>query len=232
MASLSAIAGLLRGKLDEEVRLGFPNLRRIPSTGVIKFLDYFAASPAAGRAPLLDAMARLGAMQFFPPMQIAAEHERIQTGEPAYAQFLGALQSPAFGYGLRYCDLKMARMMVGDQQSMDEIKKMRAGLDFQPRDDPPGELVVDPDLRRVHPAKAPLLRKLVKPALSNLPSTKPGKSPGGEMKFSGTLENIPLTVSVDFGSRLAQLRYGVSAALPGKNLRAFISTTRYSGARP
>lgn len=221
MATPGAIAALLRTKLDQEVRLDFPKLRRIPSTGIIKFLDYFAALPAAQHAPLLDAMARAGAMQFFPPVQIAAEYEQIRTGDPAYARLLGALLSPAFGYGLRYCDIKMARMMLNDQQSVDEMKKTRAGLDFTPRDDPPVELISDPDLRHAHPARAPLLRKLVKEALANLLSAKPTRLPGGEMKFSGSLQNLPLTVSIDFGSRMAQLRYGVSAPVVGKDLRAF-----------
>ncbi len=223
MATPGAIAAPLRTKLDEEARLDFPSLRRIPSTGIIKFLDYFSALPPTQRDPLLDAIARVGAMQFFPPVEIAAEHERLRTGDPAYARYMAALHSPAFGYGLRYCDIKMARMMLDDQQSVDQMKKMRADLDFTPRDDPPAELVADPDLRHAHPAKAPLLSKLVKEALANLlsSSTKPARLPGGEMKFSGTLQNIPLTVSIDFGSRIAQLRYGVSAPVAGKNLRAF-----------
>jgi hypothetical protein len=152
---------------------------------------------------------------------IAAEYEQTRTGDPAYARFLSALLSPAFGYGLRYCDIKMARIMLNDQQSVDEMKKMRAGLDFTPRDDPPADLISDPDLRHAHPARAPLLRKLVKKALADLLSAKPTRLPGGEMKFSGSLQNLPLTVSIDFGSRMAQLRYGVSAPVAGKDLRAF-----------
>ena len=129
------------------------------------------------------------------------------------------MQSPAFSYGLRYCDLKTARMMLNDQQSLDEIARMRSGLDWQPRDDPPRELVPDLDLRNVQPAKAALLRKLVNRALTELLSAKGTKLPGGEMVCSGVLEGTPLTVAVDFASRFAQLRYGVKAATPKKNLR-------------
>lgn len=123
MDLLSAIAAILLTKLDEEVQTNCPNLSRIPSTGIIKFLDHFASLPAAERGPLLEVMARLGAMQFFPPQQIAAEHERLRTSDPAYAKFWAAMQSPAFSYGLRYCDLKMARMMLNDQQSLDAMVK-------------------------------------------------------------------------------------------------------------
>jgi hypothetical protein len=218
MDLLSNIGALLRKRFDEEVDARFPNLSRIPSTGIIRFLDYFALLAPGERDPLLGTVARLGAMQFFPTSQIAAEHEKLRTGDPAYAQFQSAMQSPAFSYGLRYCDLKTARMMLADRQSLDEIAKMRSGLDWQPRDDPPRELVLDPNLRNVQPAKAPLLRKLVNPALTELLSAKGTKLPGGEVAYSGLLGGIPLTVSVDFASGLAQLRYGVKAAIPERNL--------------
>lgn len=55
----SAIAALLLTKLHEQVQAGFPNLTRIPSGGIIKFLDYFASLPAAERGYLLEVMARL-----------------------------------------------------------------------------------------------------------------------------------------------------------------------------
>jgi hypothetical protein len=219
MDLLSPIAALLRTKFDEEVDAGFPNLSRIPSTGIIRFLDYFAPLPPAQRGSLLDAMARLGALQFFPPPQIAHQHERLRTSNTAWAQFQTAMQSPAFGYGFRYCELKMSRMMLNDQQSLEEIAKMRSSLGWQPRDDPPKELVLDPDLRNVQPAKAPLLRKLVNPALAELLSAKGTRLGGGETVYSGFLGSMPLTVSVDFASRLGQLRYGLKAAIPERNIR-------------
>ena len=37
------IETLLRAELAQEVEAGFPKLSRIPSAGIIKFLDYFAA---------------------------------------------------------------------------------------------------------------------------------------------------------------------------------------------
>src|SRR5438876_8660558 len=63
---LSSIAALLRADFALEADAGFPTVKRIPSTEAVKFLDYFAALEPDGRGPLLDAMARLGAMQFIP----------------------------------------------------------------------------------------------------------------------------------------------------------------------
>jgi hypothetical protein len=216
---LSEIAGLLRREFDDEVAAGFTKLRRIPSTGIIKFLDCFDSFPSGQHAPLLDAIARIAATRFLPAAQIAAEHEKIRTSDFAFTQFQAAMQSPAFGYLLRYVDVKMARMMLSDQQTLDEMAKMWAGLNFVPRDDPPAELVADPDLRRLHPAKAPLLRKLVKAAVGGLLSAKGTKLPGGEVKYTGTVGGVPMTVATDFGSRLGQLRYGVSWVAPEQNIR-------------
>jgi hypothetical protein len=39
---VSDIAALVRAELTEEAEAGFPVLSRIPSTGIVKFLDNFA----------------------------------------------------------------------------------------------------------------------------------------------------------------------------------------------
>lgn len=55
----------------------------------------------------------------------------------------------------------MSRFALNDAESLSHMQRTRSTLDFEPRDDPPPELVLDRDLRRVQPAKAPLLRKLL-----------------------------------------------------------------------
>ena len=62
---VAAIARLVRQEVEREVAAGFPTLTRIPSSGVIKGLDYFATLLAAERDALLDAQARLAALHFF-----------------------------------------------------------------------------------------------------------------------------------------------------------------------
>lgn len=61
------IAALLLDDLTREASSGFPTARRIPSTHVVKFLDYFAMLDAAGRQALLKALAAANALQFLPP---------------------------------------------------------------------------------------------------------------------------------------------------------------------
>ncbi|HXA05597.1 MAG TPA: hypothetical protein VNY30_12195, partial [Bryobacteraceae bacterium] len=79
MDLLSTITGLLRSEFAKEAAAGFPRLARIPCTSVIKFLDYFEAQAPAARQPLLDALARVGAMKFLPPSLVSREFEELRT---------------------------------------------------------------------------------------------------------------------------------------------------------
>lgn len=225
MDLLSTIATLLRSEFAKEAAAGFPKLARIPCTSVIKFLDYFEAQAPAGHEPLLDVLARLGAMKFFPPQLISPEYQELRTHDPAYVRFWAAMQSERFAHGYRYEGVKMTRMMVRDVETMAAIAKVRDSLDWQPRDDPPPHLVSDPDLTHLNPAKSPLLRKLVKQAFTRLFAAETKKLPGGETGYTGAINDTKLTVWVDFGSMSAQLRYGVS--IPDEQRRIFVSRLSY-----
>ena len=215
------IAALLRREFDDEIAAGLPKLRHIPSSGVIKFLDYFVPLSPAERDPLLEVLAQLGAMCFFPPPLIASEYEKLRTTNPALMRLGEGLRSPAFSYGLRYQDLRMSRMTLNDRESMEHMGRTRAALDFAPRDDPPTELVLNPDLRIVQSAKAPQLRKLLNPAMNKLLTAKGIKRPGGEIVYEGSIGGIPMAVSIIFSNRFGQLHYGVKAAVPALNIRTF-----------
>jgi hypothetical protein len=65
------IAALLHIDFTAEADAGFPTVRRIPSTGAVKFLDYFATLKSAESAALLDALAR-AQLQFFRPLRFTA----------------------------------------------------------------------------------------------------------------------------------------------------------------
>ncbi|HYM10135.1 MAG TPA: hypothetical protein VEU62_05370 [Bryobacterales bacterium] len=222
MDLLSRTGDLLLAELagEAEAGAGFPKVTRIPSSGTIRFLDYFASLPVAERGPLLEATARAGAMCFFPPPLIARAYEELRTTNPACVQLHAALQSPFYSMGLRYCGLGMAKAMLNDPQSVVQMAKTRATLDFEPRDDPPKELVHDADLRHVQPAKAPLLRKLVNGMMRELLSAKGTKRPGGDMVYSGAIGTIALTVSFFF-TGWSGLRHGVTAAIPERGIRIF-----------
>jgi hypothetical protein len=85
---LDDVSALLKAHLAEEAHSGFPNLSRIPSSGMIRFLDYASTITAAERDELVSSFARLGAMRFF--MTLAAVHFKARTlrcgsASPAWA---------------------------------------------------------------------------------------------------------------------------------------------------
>ncbi len=215
---LSEIATLVRADLAQEADAGFPVLSRIPSTGTVKFLDNFAMLGPADRIALLDALARLAALHFFPAPLIAKAHEQLRTTDPAMIRFGEAMQSRAFAYGLRYLDLRMARAMLNDPESSAHMARTRAALDFEPRDDLPEPLVGTTALRDIQTIRAPQLRKLLNPMLLNRLGAKPQKRLGGELVYEGRIGDIALRVSIIFSNLYAQMHYAVGWSVPEQGL--------------
>jgi len=217
---VSDIAAMVRTEFAQEVDAGFPVLSRIPSTGALKFLDNFATLAPADRIALLDTLARLGALHFFPAPLIAKAHEQLRITDPALTRFYAVMQSGDFAYGLRYCDLRMARALMNDPESRAQMARTRSTLDFQPRDDLPELLVGSTPLLDIQTAKAPLLRKLLNSMLLKRLGAKPQKRPGGELIYEGMIGDIPLRVSIIFSNRYAQLHYAVTWSARERTLLA------------
>jgi hypothetical protein len=217
---VSDIAAMVRTELAQEVYAGFPVLSRIPSTGALKFLDNFATLAPADRIALLDTLARIGALHFFPAPLIAKAHEQLRITDPALTRFYAVMQSGDFAYGLRYCDLRMARALMNDPESRAQMARTRSTLDFQPRDDLPELLVGSTPLLDIQTAKAPLLRKLLNSMLLKRLGAKPQKRPGGELIYEGMIGDIPLRVSIIFSNRYAQLHYAVTWSARERTLLA------------
>jgi hypothetical protein len=215
---LSELAALVRAELAEEVDAGFPTLSRIPCTGIVKFLDNFATLAPGDRIALLDALARLGALQFFPAPLIAKAHEQLRTTDPALIRLHDGLRSQALAYGLRYLDVRMARAALRDPESMAYMARTRAALDFQPRDDPPESLVSTTDIRDIQTVRAPELRKLLNPMLLKRLGAKPQKRIGGELIYEGMIGDIALRVSIIFSNLYAQMTYGVGWSVRERGL--------------
>lgn len=218
---LSNVAALVRADFTAEADASFPIVKRLPSTETVKFLDYFAALEPDGRGPLLDAMAPGAAMQFFTPALVYQQALDLNANNAALVRYRAALRSGSFAYGLRYVDLRMARAVLNDPESMTHLAETRSGLDFEPRDDPTKELTPETDIRKIPPAKAPLLRKLMEKAFGQLFSAKKSKLPGGETRYAGSLGSTEMAVTIDFSSRLAQLRWFATMPMASPNLKAF-----------
>jgi hypothetical protein len=217
-ARVSAIARAIRAEFAEETDAGFPGLSRIPSTRVTRFLDHFATLAPPDRAALLDALAHIGALHFFPAPLISKAHEQLRTTDPVLVRFHNAMGARPFSYGLRYVDLRMARAMLRDAESRAMMAQTRAALDFEPRDDLPKALVGLMPLLDIQTIRAPELRKLLNAMLAKRLGAKPQKRLGGELVYEGSIGDIPLRVSIIFSNLYAQMSHGVGWAVRERGL--------------
>jgi hypothetical protein len=213
------VAALLRADFTAEADAGFPTVRQIPSTDAVKFLDHFAKLKSAEADALLDALARAHALQFFPPV-VCREGLELNENDSALVQFRNATRTGQFAYGLRYQDLRMARTALKDPESMRHMAETRSKLDFVPRDDPPSELMPEPDRLKVQTAKAPLLRKLIDKAFARLFAPRKTKQPGGTLQYAGSIGSTELMVAVIFSNMYGQLHWWVNMRMLNPNLKA------------
>jgi len=121
----------------------------------------------------------------------------------------------------------MTKAFLNDPMSVAMQTQARATLDFTPRDDAPAALVPDPDLARVTPAKAPFLRKLIDRTFNEMFAAEKTKVPGGEILQKGIFEGTRIEVAIDYGSRMHQVRYGVS--IPDETKTVYARRLTYEG---
>ena len=211
----SGVVALLRADFAEEASAGFPRLRRIPCTYFIRFLDYFASLDPAAQDALLDGMARFGSAVFFPDAGHADYEARRQ--HPAVRRFDAMLQSADFNGGYRYVDVR-SLCMVAKTSELGGLNgwitsRGFSGLALEPRED------LLPELRYLQPPKPAALRKLVDTAFRKLFAAEKISAGGGNWRYTGSLGDNPLTVWLDFGSQVSQLRYGVTVENPAHTIR-------------
>src|SRR6202040_1427154 len=196
---LDEVRALLRAHIGEEAQAGFPTLNRIPSSSMIKFTDYVATLTAVERDALLSTLARLNAMRFFLTLgAVQDQMTALAMTEPALLRYRAATQSAPFTMGLRYEGLRMVKAMLADRMSVEMMAQTRATLDFTPRDDPPEQLVPDPDPAHLKPAKAPLLRKLIDKVFKDLFTGEKRKLAGGDTGHEGIFEGTNFTLWIGF----------------------------------
>jgi hypothetical protein len=215
----SNIIAVLRTELVEEAASAFPRLKRVPCTDIIWFLDWFAALDSAEQESLLNGLARWGALGLFPKAGGPQVVEELERQHPAFARFRAPRSRMGYKGGTRYTAVKMLSMDPGMKEIgyyHEDYRKNCSPLAFQPRVD------LLPDLSYLRPAKAPLLRKLVNAAMAKLFGPEKQNRPAGEIHYIGSLGASMLKVSVDFGSMLGQLRYGVSVTNPDYTIK-FVS---------
>src|SRR5262245_6992172 len=225
MGEMEHIVSLIREHMHAEADAGYPLLRRIPSTHATACFDYLESISSSERDELLEARARVAALGFVltPPAQ--QEILQLVNSNPALVKYREATLRGPLAMGLRYQSIRMAKAMLNDAQSVAMMQQTRSTLNYVPRDDAPVPLVIDADVTKLHPAKAPQLKRLVKPLLQNLLGAKQEKMPGGTMKYDGALDGTPIKVRVDYAARDVQMIF--TASIPDPERKVVVIGTGY-----
>lgn len=190
---MSASAPLLeffRRELRAEQETGFARLARVPASGTARYLAYFNALPAADRSSMIDYCAHwahscYGYVLGLPRLD--------HTQHPFFPRW----QSIPLQGGLAWHSVPFLRVAV----SQYKIDQQRG----QPSSVPDELYALASSIRSI---KAPELRRRVRAALQPLGYYRMDEL-GNYCCRSGEQE---FRVQVDYGSRRAQLRYGVSLA--------------------
>jgi hypothetical protein len=210
-SAYAAAIALIREDIQAEVDSGFARLRRTPNTTTIKWLDYYAGLDPASRAAMHDAAAENAAAWFFLPSAVQ-DHLAARRAEAARPNgWMAASTSPRFTLGYRYRGLRDLKMILSDPECRLMDAQTRARLHPPPRDDPPPELMRNPDVTQAISAKAPQMRKLTASAMTTRFGAQKDKKPGGASVFTFTQGDLPVSVELDFAARPYSLRYGISA---------------------
>jgi len=222
---MEPIVSLVRDRLSAEAAAGYPLLRRIPSTRATVCFDYLEDISPNERDELLAARARVTALGFVPTPSARNEMLHLVNSNPALVKCREAMLHGPLAMGLRYQSIRMAKAMLGDAQSVAMMQRTRSTLGYVPRDEAPVPLVNDTDVTKLHPAKAPQLKRLVKPLLQDLLGAREEKEPGGTMKYDGALDGTPIKVRVDYAARDVQMVY--AASIPDPERRVVVVGTGY-----
>ena len=215
---MEQIISLIRDHMQAEAEAGYPLLRRIPSTRATACFDYLESISPAEREELLEARARVAALGFVLIPSAQQESLQLVNSNPALVKCREAMVRGPLAMGLRYQSIRMAKAMLNDAQSVAIMQQTRSTLGYVPRDDAPVPLVNDADVWKLHPAKAPQLKELVKPLWQGLLGAKEEKMPGGTMKYEGALDGTQVKVRVDYAARDVQMIYAVSIPDPERKV--------------
>jgi hypothetical protein len=216
MADVQALHTFLRGEFDAEAQSSFARLKRVPDTHVQKFLDYYRSLNAADQDDLADASTLWGALHLAGPA--GDGHGFDAKTRSAWERW-------------RYERVMMTSYRY---QSVSELRACvaQAKMDRANGKPPTVPKELEEYAASIRSVKAPDLRKHVRPVMESLLNARPAKMGGGEWVYDGTLDGSRVRVGIDYGGRLAQLRYSVgvlSAKPPVAFARAGFETVLGAG---
>ena len=187
-----------RAEFEAEWRSDFARLRRIPSTAVLRLLDYFADQSPQDQAALADDLALNALGMLVYPRQQALHAYRA--GREVYRRYVDNI---IFYSGYRYLGTRLLRSFL-------------AGEKTDPRIHLPPE--VREQAAAIVPTNSREIRKGVRARFKAHFGAKPENLGGGVWRYPGQWGAVALQVDIDYGGRSDQLRYWVTVHDPARGI--------------
>ena len=200
-SSQAAVRKFLRAEFRREQESDFAFLRRIPSTNIRKFLDYFFSLKKSNQDALAEGLAQHALVFFFSSVPNA-----FQAGNAAFKQYRDAeCHMPS----LKYVDVSTLRSMLAVAKS-DPNSRIANYLTKEVRE----------QIEAIKPVKSTEIRKVVKLALSQLlVPLIVEHNQWADWNYCGFYQGKEICVSIDTGARGRQLEYGVSIHDKKRNIK-------------
>jgi hypothetical protein len=194
MADIAALHRFLRGEFEAEANTGFARLKRVPHTQIRHFLDYYLSLNPQDQDALADAATLMGTHWLAGP---AATYGSIETN-PAWTKWHHELIQGKARHRRYWASVPILRATLA-QIKIDRARGKPSSF----------EEGIEQFATSVKGVTAPELRKHIARALASLLGAKP-RNIGGEWRYAGLLNGSLVTVQIDYGGSLAQLRYQVT----------------------
>jgi hypothetical protein len=208
--SHAVLVGWLRNEFAAEQRKGFPHLKRVPDTRVVRFLDHFVSLTAAEQT---DFTAILVEWSSYHLSAAPLPHS-------VYEQFARATAFPGCVGGLRYTGVNLLAGLAkgagpGGLAGWFQARGV-TGLALQP----PENLAAD--VVELVPVKIPTLRRLVKSAFLNLFAPHATEIGDGIWRYEGSFCECSLKLLIRYSGAMGrpQLQYSVEASAKGRHIAA------------
>ena len=215
MADSATLHAFLRTELEREAGAGFPRLSRVPDTQVRHYLDYYRSLDGARQAALIDASALWGTNTLsgstigghtFDGIDV----QSVMRSNAAWTSWADELASGDSRDPHWYTSVPLLR-----QYRAAATIRRKAG---QP---PPTDWdrMMDEYASSVNGAKAPALRTLVRDLFKRRFDGRAVKDSWGGWMYEGAVGGRRVLMSIDWGGRHAQLRYGLTLEADEDTLR-------------
>jgi len=197
------LESLVAGCVEDEARLEWGHVRRVPSTYTWKVVDYIRSLEAGSQTRLRHAFVSAGVF-LLDPDRDPTTHP-AQSGDEEYRRFVDAISQI---WDWKYSDVRTLRAILGDQLGK------RPSPEFA---NTPVEVLER--ARAIQPTNARDIRKAVKQSFQERYGARPENLGGGDWRYAGVHRGRSFVVSIDYGG-WDQLRYEVEYEDVPTNLRA------------